>query len=170
MAAAGAACDRGRESSYGRGHIHNHSQNAQSLHTRALGLALVAGPGAEAARRGDPARSHSHNHRQGHSHNLGHSRDHNTVDDNLLPRGTCDQNGPCARAPPAMLAAARSTDLGHEHLDLHTTSRRRARTGAHVRECHRESVRWGHRGDDYKTTIRRYDEVGIQRAVWLDVV
>jgi len=129
VAAAGAACDRGHESSCGRGHMNNHSQNAQSLHTRGLGPAPVAGAEAEAAPRGDLAHSHSHN--------PGHSRDHNTVADNLLPRGTCDQNGACAEAPCAMLAAARSTDLGHKRLDLQTTGRHRARTGAQVRECHR---------------------------------
>jgi len=169
----GAACDCGCESSCSCGHIHSQGQNAQSLHTQALGLAPVAGLGAEAARHGDPAHSHSynHSHRQGHSHSLGHSQDHNTVNDNLLPWGTCDQNGACARAPPAMLAAAHSTDLGHERLDLHTMSHHWACTGAHVCKCHRESVRWGHCRDDYKMTmIWRYNKVGIQRAVWLDTM
>ena len=70
-----------------------------------------------------------------------------------------------------MLVVARSIDPGHKRLDLHTTGQRRARIGAHVRKCHRESVWWGRRGDGYKMTmIRRYDEVPIQRAVWLEVV
>ena len=80
MVAVGAACGCGRESSCGHIHIHNQSQNVQSLNTRALGLAPVARLGAEAARRGDSAHSHSHS--------LVHSRGHNTVDDNLLPLGT----------------------------------------------------------------------------------
>jgi hypothetical protein len=114
-------------------HSHNHILSAHSRHIRDLPVQLAAEVEAEYS---GPGHSHSRSHSHSHSHAYSQHLDMSVYMRPLL-RGSREDAR--ARAPCAVLAAARSTDPRHIHLD-HRTARRRARTGAaHAREYHKKN-------------------------------
>ena len=123
-------------------HEHSHDHNCiLSAHTRHIRVlpaqqAPVQAAEVEAARHRGPA--HSQSHSRNHSHSRVHSLRHNTdIRPPPPPLGKREREDARARAPCAVLEAARSTDPGRTSPDRRTASRP-ARTGSvRGREYHK---------------------------------
>jgi hypothetical protein len=120
-----------------RSHNHNRILSAHSRHIRVLAVQLAAK--VEEVGYSGPAYSHSRNH--SHSHSRAHSQYHD-MSDYMLPLllGSRKWEDARARAPCAVLAAARSTDPMHIGPDHRTASHRARTLGAHARECHKDNI------------------------------
>ena len=78
-----------------------------------------------------------------------------------------EQNDARARAPCAVLAAARSTDPGRRRTTLdHRTACHRARTGAHARVYHQNNFACAHLESGNPHTTPQGNVVGIHVFVW----